>query len=257
MDIDLSTHVAGALGISLAQLGTYLLYLVMLAPIISWLRPHVEPALVRWRASALLTSTTIDDTGVAVLSRLWSVLLLVPVIVLQAVPVFTKAVAAARASGSDDGPPTRPLRKVPPGLPLGVLTLCILLGGALVSSGCAAGAPAVHQGLNAATDLVDPAYQAAVIECDLQEGEIIAAYPPEEVDAADVALAALRVRCDVAFASFQGVRAAQLAVRAALDAKEDGRATTQDVLRSLDELREAQVTARQFVDAIRAARGAP
>lgn len=47
-------------------------------------------------------------------------------------------------------------------------------------------------------------------------------------------------------------------MRAALDAKEDGRATTQDVLRSLDELREAQVTARQFVDAIRAARrGAP
>ena len=258
MAFDLSTTVAAWLGISLAQLGSILLYLVLAAPIISWLRPHVEPALVRWRQAALLTSSSVDDTAVAVLARVWSVLLLVPVVVLRVVPVFTKAVEAARSNGSDDGPPTRPLRKVPRG-PLGVLTICILLAGALVTtSGCAGGAPAVHDGLNAATDVVDPAYQAAVIECDLQEGEIIASYPPEEVDAADVALAALRVRCDVAFASFQGVRAAQLAVRAALDAKEDGRATTQDVLRSLDELREAQVTARQFVDAIRAARrGAP
>lgn len=248
MDIDLSTHVAGWLGLTVAQLGTYLLMAVVVAPIISAARPHVEPVLVRWREGAALTRTTADDHAVRAVSLLWSVLLLVPLIPLRVFPVFTAAVEAARK-----GPPKRP------GAVLGLLLTLVLLVGALVTaSGCAAGAPAVHQGLNDATDLVDPAYQAAVIECDLQEGEIIASYPPDQVDAADVALAALRVRCDVAFASFQGVRAAQLLVRAALDAKEDGRATVQDVLRSLDELREAQVTARQFVDAIRAARrGAP
>lgn len=113
MELDLSTTVASWLGISLEQLGTVLLYLVMLAPIISWLRPHVEPALVRLRWSALLTSTRVDDHAVAVAARVWSVALLVPVVVLQVVPVFTRAVAAARAGGSDDGPPTRPLRPVP------------------------------------------------------------------------------------------------------------------------------------------------
>lgn len=246
MDIDLSTHVAGWLGLTVAQLGTYLLMAVVVAPIISAARPHVEPVLVRWREGAALTRTTADDHAVRALSLLWSVLLLVPLIPLRVFPVFTKAVEAARK-----GPPKRP------GAVLGLVLTMVLLAGVLVTTSCATGAPAVHQGLNAATDLVDPAYQAAVIECDLQEGEIISSYPPEEVDAADVALAALRVRCDVAFASFQGVRAAQLLVRAALDAKEDGRATTQDVLRSLDELREAQITARQFVDAIRAVRGAP
>lgn len=250
MDIDLSTPVASWLGITVAQLGTYLLMAVFIAPIISAARPHVEPALVRWRERAALTRTTADDQAVRALSLLWSVLLLVPLIPLRLFPVFKAAIEAAESA-----------RKGPkrPGAVLGLLLTLVLLGGALVTtSGCAAGAPAVHQGLNAATDLVDPAYQAAVIECDLQEGEIIASHTPDQVDAADVALAALRVRCDVAFASFQGVRAAQLLVRATLDAKEDGRATAQDVLRSLDELREAQVTARQFVDAIRAVRrGAP
>lgn len=205
---------------------------------------------------ALLTSTKADDRAVDALSRFFER-------AADGVAWFARLVeqwswlAAPRDRREERGDAPRPPRPGVSGL-LGTLTLCILLAGALVTtSGCATGAPAVHQGLNAATDLVDPAYQAAVIECDLQEGEIISSYPPEEVDAADVALAALRVRCDVAFASFQGVRAAQLLVRAALDAKEDGRATTQDVLRSLDELREAQITARQFVDAIRAVRGAP
>lgn len=201
---------------------------------------------------ALLTATKADDRAVEGLSRAFER-------AADGIAWFARLVErwswlAAPRDARDTQP--RPPRPGAGGL-LGTLTLCILLAGALVTTGCATGSPAVHQGLNDATDLVDPAYQAAVIDCDLQEGEIIAAYPPEEADAADVALAALRVRCDVAFASFQGVRAAQLAVRAALDAKEDGRATTQDVLRSLDELREAQVTARQFVDAIRAARGAP
>jgi len=114
MELDLSTTVASWLGISLEQLGTVLLYLVMLAPIISWLRPHVEPALVRLRRAALLTSTRVDDHAVAVAARVWSVALLVPVVVLQVVPVFTKAVDAARKPPiSGDGPPTRPLRPVP------------------------------------------------------------------------------------------------------------------------------------------------
>lgn len=251
MDIDLSTPVAGALGLTVQQLGTYLLMAVFIAPIISAARPHVEPVLVRWREGAALTRTTADDHAVRFASLVWSALLLVPLVPLKLFPIFKAAIEAAESARK--GPSKRT------GAALGLVLTLVLLAGALVStSGCAAGAPAVHQGLNAATDLVDPAYQTAVIECDMQEGEIIANYPPEEVDAADVALAALRVRCDVAFASFQGVRAAQLLVRATLDAKEDGRATTQDVLRSLDELREAQATARQFVDAIRAARrGAP
>lgn len=164
MDIDLSTHVAGALGISLAQLGTYLLYLVMLAPLISWLRPHVEPALVRWRQAALLTSSSVDDTAVALLSRLWSVLLLVPVVVLQAVPVFTKAVEAARK-----GPPKRP------GAVLGLLLCGILLAGALVAtSGCATGRGSdttpLHRASTAASVLVDTGvFVAAELEREIRE----------------------------------------------------------------------------------------
>jgi hypothetical protein len=278
MHLDLSTQVAAWLGITIEQLGAYG---IALAALCSWLllaRPRVRAALASsgaWceakRKAAALTVTPVDDYAASFaagvvwcVSGLFELVLLIAAALAEltrAIPAAMERARAAKAAStlsSDDGPPTRPLRKVPRG-PLGMLTLCILLAGALVTtSGCAAGAPAIHQGLNAVTDLVDPGYQAAVIECDLQEGEIIASYPPEDADAADVALAALRVRCDVAFASFQGVRAAQLLVRAALDAKEDGRATVQDVLRSLDELREAVTTSRQFVDAIRAVRrGAP
>lgn len=249
MDIDLSTTVADWLGISLAQLGTYLLYLILAAPIISWLRPHVEPALVRWRTSALLTSSSVDDTAVAVLSRAWSVLLLVPVAVLQVVPVFTKAVDAARK-----GPPKRP------GAVLGLMLTMVLLAGALVTtSGCGpAQAQALHSGLTDTTDLVDPMYAQAVVECDLQEREVIASHAPDQGDAAAVALAAVRVRCDVALASFEALRGAQLTLRATADAMEDGRATVTDVVRSLDELAAAVETSRALVTAIRAGRrGAP
>lgn len=250
MDIDLSTPVAAWLGLTPAQLGTYLLYLVLAAPVISWLRPQ-EPALVRWREGAALTATTADDAAVAMLTRLWSLLLLVPVVVLRVVPVFTKAVEAAREQRR--GPPKS-------GAVLGLVLTAVLLAGAAVTTGCATGhaqAQALHHGLTDATDLVDPMYAQAVVECDLQEREVIASHAPDQGDAAAVALAAVRVRCDVALASFEAVRGLQLALRATADAMADGRATVTDVVRSLDELAAAVETSRALVSAIRSARGAP
>lgn len=141
---------------------------------------------------------------------------------------------------------------VPPqrlGLTLGALA-CLL-------SGCGASASsAMHRGLTDATDLVDPGYAQAVVECDLQEREVIASHQPDEGDAAAVALARVRARCDVAFASFEELRGLQLALRATADALEDGEATVSDVVRSLDELAAAVETSRALVEAIRAARGA-
>lgn len=96
MDIDLSTPLAQLLGISVVQLGTYLLMILAAAPIISALRPRVEPVLIRWREAALLTRTTADDTGVRVLAGAWGVVVWLPETALKVVPVFTSAVEQAR-----------------------------------------------------------------------------------------------------------------------------------------------------------------
>lgn len=203
---------------------------------------------------ALLTSTKADDRAVDALSRFFER-------AADGVAWFARLVeqwswlAAPRDRREERGDAPRPPRPGVSGL-LGTLTLCILLAGALVTtSGCATGT--TTRIYNAATDAVDPGYQATTVECDLQEGEIIASHDPHERAAALVELEALRVRCDVALASFEAVRAAQQVVSATLDAKEDGRATTQDVLRSLDELAVAVEASRGFAAAVRAARRAP
>lgn len=276
--LDFSVQVAAWLGITPEQLGAYG---IALAALCSWLllaRPRVRAAMAAagaWcegkRKAAALTATPVDDYAVSAMAGfVWLVsgLFELVLLVASALAELTRAIpeamnrareAKAAASRFDDGPPTRPLRKVPPG-PLGVLTLCILLAGALVAtSGCGpAAAQTLHQGLTDTTDLVDPAYAQAVVECDLQEREVIASHTPDQVDAADVALAAVRVRCDVALAAFEAVRGAQLALRATADAMADGRATASDVVRSLDELAAAVETSRALVASIRAARrGAP
>lgn len=169
--------------------------------------------------------------------------------------------APAAPPSSDDGPPTRPQRRVPRELPplLVFAFWAACTGTALYISGCGpTQAEAMHRGLSAATDLVDPLYLEAVTECDLQEGEVIASHAPDEGEAAAAALSQVRQRCDVAFASFEELRITQLVLRATADALEDGRATTTDLVRSLDEMTTAYQATRALVAAIRAARrGAP
>ena len=250
MDLDLATPLAAALGIPLWQLGTYLLAILAAGPVLIAVKPRVEPVIERWRVAAALTRTTADDTGVKLLTLVWSGALLLPRLVLWLTPIMASALEAAE---SRKPPPRRP-----GGAILGVLLCGILLAGAAVTTGCGpTQAQALHSGLNETTDLVDPGYAQAVVECDLSEREVIASHAPDEGAAAAVALAVVRVRCDVAYASFEAVRGAQLALRATADAMEDGRATATDVLRSLDELAAAVESSRAFVDAIRAARGTP
>ena len=165
--------------------------------------------------------------------------------------------APATPPGSDDAPPTRPQRRVPRELPPLVVFAfwAACTGTALYVSGCGpTQAESMQRGLSAATDLADPLYLEAVTECDLQEGEVIASHAPDEGEAAAAALSQVRQRCDVAFASFEELRMTQLVLRATADALEDGRATTTDLVRSLDEMTAAYQATRELVAAIRAAR---
>lgn len=250
MELDLSTPAAQALDISVAQLGTYLIIAGFFAPLISAARPYVEPALRRWRESALLTATSADDIAVAVFARVWSVLVLLPILVLKAFPIFQAAIEAARAQR----PPKPQAPKGPSGTLFGLLTWALLLTGVLVTlMGCGpTQAQALHRGLNRATDYVDPVYELAVVSCDLAEGELIARHQPDEGAAYRVALERVRLECDRIFASFEELRALQLVARAAADALNDGRATAQDLIRSLDDVMMAAAATRELVTAFRA-----
>lgn len=250
MDIDLATPLAQLLGIPLWQLGTYLIAIVAAGPMLVAAKPRVEPVLERWRVAALLTRTTADDAFVKGLTWIWSGALLLPRLVMRMTPLWASALEAAE---SHKPPPKRP-----GGAILGVLLCGIILGGAAVTTGCASGqSEATTRAYNIATDTVDPLYQATVVECDMLEGDVIARHSPDEGASARVELAAVRVHCDVALASFEAVRAAQQLVSATLAAIEDGRATTQDLVRSLDELAVAVDASRGLLGAVRALRGAP
>lgn len=153
-----------------------------------------------WRLAAALTRTTADDTGVKVLAVIWSVALLVPRFIVWATPIFASALESAKKG---------PQKRTGGAILGGLLTLVLLAGALLTTSGCGpAQAQALHSGLTDTTDLVDPMYAQAVVECDLQEREVIASHAPDQGDAAAVALAAVRVRCDVALASFEALRGA-------------------------------------------------
>ena len=76
------------LGISRGDLLHVLLTLVALAPVVSWLRPRVDPVLARWATSAKATATTADDNAVGLVTTVWRVLVWVPAAALRAIPVF-------------------------------------------------------------------------------------------------------------------------------------------------------------------------
>lgn len=85
---DLIALVLSVLGITREQLLTALLTLVTLAPVVSWLRPRVDPVLSRWRDAAALTRTEADDAAVRVLAAVWGLLVWLPSAALRAIPVF-------------------------------------------------------------------------------------------------------------------------------------------------------------------------
>lgn len=69
---DLIALVLSTLGMTREQLLTALLTVVAFAPVVSWLRPRVDPVLCRWRDRALLTRTTADDNAVKAATLVWS-----------------------------------------------------------------------------------------------------------------------------------------------------------------------------------------
>lgn len=85
---DMIALVLSATGITREQLLYALLTLVSLAPVVSWLRPRVDPVLSRWRDAAALTRTEADDTAVRVLAAVWGALVWLPSAAMRVVPVF-------------------------------------------------------------------------------------------------------------------------------------------------------------------------
>lgn len=271
--MDLTIVLAEALGTDLATIARVLMWLIAIALVRTALaKAGVDGGIVaarQWmngrRVAARATRTGVDDAlvnaGSYVLEGV-ALLLTVGAMVVELVawitPRFAIGMQMARQQLEDEAA----RRRRPPGSLLGLLTWLILALGLvavlcapLALSGCGpTQAQAMHSGLNAATDLADPLYQVAVTECDLQEGEVHDRYPPEQASEAYAALGQVRARCDVAFASFEELRAAQQALRATADAMEDGRATSTDLVRSLDELHLAYQTTRGLVLAIVAAR---
>lgn len=130
--LDLSVQVAAWLGITLEQLGAYG---IALAALCSWLllaRPRVRAALASagaWcegkRKAAALTVTPVDDyVASAAASVVWFVSAVFEVLLFlasalaevpRAIPEAVRRAREAKAASasSDDGPPTRPLRRVP------------------------------------------------------------------------------------------------------------------------------------------------
>ena len=85
---DLINAALTALGMTREQLLYALLTTVALAPVISWLRPRVDPVLARWATSAKATATQADDNAVGLVTTVWRVLVWVPAAALRAIPVF-------------------------------------------------------------------------------------------------------------------------------------------------------------------------
>ena len=85
---DLIPLALSALGITHAQALYALLTVVSLAPVVSWLRPRVDPVLARWADRAALTRTEADDTTVRVLTAVWGVVVWLPAAALRVIPVF-------------------------------------------------------------------------------------------------------------------------------------------------------------------------
>ena len=96
----------------------------------------------------------------------------------------------------------------------------------------------MHQGLNAVTDIVDPAYSAAISACDSAERYVIAREDTDERETADIA--AIRAECDRVFGSFESVRLLQLTAREAIDAADHG-GDVSAAVRALSELHNAIV----------------
>lgn len=94
----------------------------------------------------------------------------------------------------------------------------------------------MHQGLNAVTDIVDPAYSAAISACDSAERYVIAREDTDEQETHDIA--AIRTECDRVFGSFEAVRLLQLAAREAVDAADHG-GDIQAAVRALADLQNA------------------
>ena len=80
--------ILSTLGMTREQLLYALLTTVALAPVVSWLRPRVDPVLARWATSAKATATTADDNAVGFVTTVWRVLVWVPAAALRAIPVF-------------------------------------------------------------------------------------------------------------------------------------------------------------------------
>jgi len=80
--------ILSTLGMPREQLLYALLTTVALAPVVSWLRPRVDPVLARWATSAKATATTADDNAVGFVTTVWRVLVWVPAAALRAIPVF-------------------------------------------------------------------------------------------------------------------------------------------------------------------------
>jgi hypothetical protein len=131
MPLDISTHLAAYLGITIEQLGAYGIALLALC---SWLllaRPRVRAAMASagaWcegkRKAAALTISPVDDFAASFAAGLvWcaSGLFELVLLILSALAELTRAIPAAMerareakaARMPDDGPPTRPLRPVP------------------------------------------------------------------------------------------------------------------------------------------------
>lgn len=260
---DYTLLVTQLLGVTPLQLGAVLLTLLSAAVIAGLVKPYLRAALAGIRrgldsltAAARRTKTRIDDHLVSGLvavfvASVWvidAVFWLLAVVV-EIAPHFEEAIKRAREAKllEERKPPSRAY--------LGTTLLLVLLAGVLVTTtqGCGpTQAQALHRGLNRATDYVDPVYELAVVSCDLAEGEVIARHQPDERAAARTALEAVRLECDRVFASFEELRALQLVARATADALEDGRATAQDLVRSLDEVMAAAAATRELVTAFRA-----
>lgn len=88
---DLIATILSLTGLSRDDLLYALLTIAALAPVISWLRPRVDPVLARWRDKAARTRTTADDTAVRILAAVWGLLTWLPAAVLAAIPVFASA----------------------------------------------------------------------------------------------------------------------------------------------------------------------
>ena len=68
---DMIALILATLGITREQLLYALLTTVALAPVVSWLRPRVDPVLARWAIAAKATATLADDRAVKAAGVVW------------------------------------------------------------------------------------------------------------------------------------------------------------------------------------------